>query len=108
MKKILLIFLLCLSSFVEADVHVRGHYRSNGTYVQPHYRSSPNATNLDNYSTKGNVNPYTGKEGTVNPLIYSYSPSSFAPTSAIKKLTPISPNNGPNRFNGIPIYEFSN
>lgn len=50
-----------------AQVHVRGYYRSNGTYVQPHYRSSPNHTKLDNYSTRGNVNPYTGKLGTVDP-----------------------------------------
>jgi hypothetical protein len=26
---------------VEAAVRVRGYFRSNGTYVQPHYRSNP-------------------------------------------------------------------
>ena len=50
-----------------ADVYVRGYYRSDGTYVQPHYRSSPNSTPLDNWSTRGNINPYTGKRGTRNP-----------------------------------------
>ena len=50
-----------------ADVYVRGYTRSDGTYVQPHYRSSPNSTTLDNYSTRGNTNPYTGKRGTVDP-----------------------------------------
>jgi hypothetical protein len=50
-----------------ADVHVRGYFRKNGTYVKPHYRSYPNATRLDNWSTKGNVNPHTGKRGTSNP-----------------------------------------
>lgn len=99
---------MCISSITMADVHVRGYYRSNGTYVQPHYRSSPNGTTLDNYSTKGNVNPYTGKEGTVNPPIYSYSPSSSITSSAIKNLTPITPNNSTNKFNGIPIYELGN
>ena len=108
MKKILLILLLCISNYVGADVHVKGYYRSNGTYVQPHYRSSPNGTVLDNYSTKGNINPYTGKEGTVNPLSYSYSPSISAPASAVKNLTPIVPNSDSNKFNGVPIYEFSN
>lgn len=108
MKKFLLILLICLSSLAVADVHVRGYYRSNGTYVQPHYRSSPNGTALDNYSTRGNVNPYTGKEGTVNPPIYSYSPSNSIAVPAIKNLTPTVPNNGSNKFNGIPIYEFSN
>lgn len=50
-----------------SPVHVRGYYRKNGTYVQPHYRTRPNYTKSDNWSTKGNVNPYTGKAGTVDP-----------------------------------------
>lgn len=50
---------------------VKGHVTKDGTYVAPHVRTSPNSTKLDNYSTKGNVNPYTGKEGTKDP---------FAPT----------------------------
>lgn len=50
-----------------ADEYVNGYTRSNGTYVEPHYRSSPNNTAYDNWSTKGNVNPYTGQEGTRNP-----------------------------------------
>lgn len=52
---------------VSAQVRVKGYTRSDGTYVAPHYRSSPNSTTLDNYSTKGNVNPYTGQVGTRNP-----------------------------------------
>lgn len=44
--------------------HVRGYSKKDGTYVQPHFRSSSNNTQHDNWSTKGNVNPYTGKEGT--------------------------------------------
>lgn len=50
-----------------AAVRVNGYYKKNGTYVQPYYRSNPNSTKLDNYSTKGNINPYTGKIGTKNP-----------------------------------------
>lgn len=50
-----------------AQVHVSGYTKKDGTYVAPHMRSSPNHTKLDNYSTQGNVNPYTGKEGTVDP-----------------------------------------
>jgi len=38
------------------DVGVRGYTRRDGTYVQPHVRSAPNSTRLDNFSTKGNVN----------------------------------------------------
>ena len=47
-----------------ADTYVRGHTRSNGTYVAPHYRSDSNGTVNDNWSTQGNVNPYTGQPGT--------------------------------------------
>lgn len=43
--------------------YVQGYSRSDGTYVQPHYRTNPNNTQLDNYSTSGNYNPYTGKTG---------------------------------------------
>jgi len=50
-----------------ADEYVRGYTHSNGTFVEPHYRSSPNNTAYDNWSTKGNVNPYTGEAGTRNP-----------------------------------------
>lgn len=47
-----------------ADVYVRGYYRSNGAYVAPHYRSDPDGNAWNNWSTYGNVNPYTGKRGT--------------------------------------------
>lgn len=47
-----------------ATTRVKGYTRSNGTYVAPHYKSTPNRSKLDNYSTKGNSNPYTGKKGT--------------------------------------------
>lgn len=46
---------------------VRGHVRKNGSYVRPHRATNRNGTKLDNYSTKGNVNPYTGKPGMIDP-----------------------------------------
>lgn len=47
-------------------VRVKGYYKpSTGSYVVPSYRTSPNKTKLDNYSTKGNYNPFSGKKGTV-------------------------------------------
>ena len=55
------------SSRSAGSVRVRGYKKRNGTYVKPHYRTAPNATKSDNWSTKGNVNPYTGKPGTKNP-----------------------------------------
>lgn len=48
-------------------VHVSGYTRSNGTYVQPYFRTAPNSTNRDNFSTTGNVNPYTGEPGWIKP-----------------------------------------
>jgi hypothetical protein len=43
---------------------VSGYTRKNGTHVAAHYQTNPNSTKTDNYSTKGNVNPHTGKAGT--------------------------------------------
>ena len=42
---------------------VSGYTRSNGTYVQSHVRTMPNNSNWDNFSTKGNANPFTGTTG---------------------------------------------
>jgi hypothetical protein len=42
---------------------VRGYTTKNGTYVAPSYRSKPDGLKFNNYSTKGNANPYTGKRG---------------------------------------------
>ena len=67
-------FLLVLGALVvtgDADAgqgRVRGSInRRTGSYTQPHVRTSPNRTKIDNWSTKGNVNPYTGKKGSRNP-----------------------------------------
>jgi len=67
MKTLILsvIFAVAMSSTIFGQTYVHGYYRSNGTYVQPHYRSSVNATNTDNWSTRGNINPYTGSSGSV-------------------------------------------
>lgn len=58
MRKSLLAGLLMISLFLlpfsaEALVSVRGYYRSNGTYVAPHYRTSPDSTTSNNFSTNG-------------------------------------------------------
>ena len=67
-ESIILLCLLAASGAVIAkDVYVEGHYRKDGTYVEPHHRSSPNSNPYDNYSTKGNENPYTGQQGAVDP-----------------------------------------
>jgi hypothetical protein len=45
-------------------VHVHGYVKKDGTYVAPHDRTAPNKRKNDNWSTRGNVNPETGKPGT--------------------------------------------
>jgi|SRR5438552_3457589 hypothetical protein len=59
--------LLSSAAPVLADTYVRGYTRSNGTYVQPHYRSDADSNPYNNWSTRGNVNPYTGQPGTRSP-----------------------------------------
>jgi hypothetical protein len=54
-------------AFAQTTHSVRGYTRSDGTYVAPHRATNPNDTRADNWSTKGNVNPDTGKDGTVDP-----------------------------------------
>ena len=75
MKKIrtVLVCIIVLSFFIAlfptdsfAYVSVRGYYRSDGTYVRSHVRSSPNALKYDNYS-------WTPSQGL-------YNKSYFAPT----------------------------
>jgi len=54
--------------FAEEDVSVRGYYKSDGTYVQPHMRSAPDSIYNNNWSTYPTVNPYTGQQGTRQPV----------------------------------------
>lgn len=65
--KLSLIVATLISATTHADTKVRGYTRRDGTYVQPHYRSDSNRTKMDNWSTCGNTNPYTGKSGHKNP-----------------------------------------
>lgn len=90
MKKIFLILFLSLFLFVgvaDAAVRVKGYFRKDGTYVQPHYRSNPDGNPYNNYSYPGNTNPYTGETATGDPDTYlknykspSYSYPSYVPT----------------------------
>jgi hypothetical protein len=68
MKTIITTLLAALAisagSLHASDVYVHDYYRSNGTHVDGYYRSSPNDTIRDNWSTRGNYNPYTGQAGT--------------------------------------------
>lgn len=75
MKLILIVSTALLGSFSAAQAQYYGtgsnsnshyvppHNNSNGTYTGGHYQTNPNSTQLDNYGTRGNVNPYTGNTG---------------------------------------------
>lgn len=52
-----------VASAFAGTVKVKGYIKKNGTYVSPSYRTAPNSYKYDNYSTKGNYNPYSGKAG---------------------------------------------
>ncbi len=84
-------------STVTADVYVKSYTKKNGTYVQGHYRSSPDSNFYNNWSTKGNVNPYTGSYGTRVTKPRSYGSSYKLPSSyrSVPKL---------NTFKNYPAY----
>ncbi|WP_072050610.1 hypothetical protein [Pantoea sp. BL1] len=46
---------------------VNGYQKHDGTYVQPHMRTQGNSTQYDNFNTRGNYTPYTGKYGSKTP-----------------------------------------
>lgn len=67
--KALLLFALTLMFALPAQAsdYVQGYTRRDGTYVQPHFKTAPDNNAWNNYSTRGNVNPYTGQRGYETP-----------------------------------------
>jgi hypothetical protein len=65
MKKLTLIVMTValFGSFVNAQTWVDGYTKKDGTYVGGHYRSDRDGTKDNNWSTRGNYNPYTGEKG---------------------------------------------
>lgn len=47
---------------------IKGYTKKDGTYVAPAHAKNPNTSKFDNWSSKGNTNPYTGKEGAKDPI----------------------------------------
>lgn len=100
MKKLLFgLILLTLIPFTvigqnrsSSDVYVNGYVRKNGTVVPGYYRSAPNNTNRDNFSTRGNINPYTKSKGNIDPDNSSRN-STYSYSNGIKTETRVSSNN---------------
>ncbi len=80
-KNVLLaaIALFAVGSQARADDYVRGYYKSNGTYVQPYYRTHADGNFWNNYSTYPNVNPYTGQVGTHHNPPMNYGTTTYVP-----------------------------
>jgi hypothetical protein len=70
MKKAILALVL-LASVITANAqgyhYVRPYYRHDGTFVQGHYQTNPDGNIYNNWSTYPNVNPFTGRQGTIRP-----------------------------------------
>lgn len=88
MQKIILSLILYVFSIgCFSQVKVKGYVKKDGTYVSPHVRSNPDGYKYNNYSSYGNVNPYTGKAGTkggpgssYNYGTYNYKSNSTSPS----------------------------
>lgn len=50
-----------------SDETTSGYTRSNGTYVESYHHTAPDSNPYNNYSSQGNVNPYTGAVGHKTP-----------------------------------------
>lgn len=50
---------------------VKGYYQDDGTWIPAHYRTTPDSTDRNNWTTSGNKNPFTGELGTT-PSVGSY------------------------------------
>lgn len=56
--------LVAAPAFAGGSHYVHSYVRKDGTYVQGHMATNPDGNFNNNWSTKGNINPYTGEEGT--------------------------------------------
>jgi hypothetical protein len=71
----LLLTIAVAPAFAGGSTYVKPHFQKDGTFVQGHQRTNPDATQYNNWSTKGNTNPYTFKPGTVEPApAFSWKP----------------------------------
>ena len=75
-----------------SQTYVSGYTKADGTYVSGYYKTTPNTSNRDNFSTKPNVNPYTNQPGYVQP---DTKPLSTYPTSLYSTPASSQPANSP-------------
>ena len=66
----LLLLLGTVAPLLADDVSVKGYFRNDGTYVQPHMRSTSDSSYNNNWSTYPNTNPFTGQQRTHQPRLF--------------------------------------
>lgn len=67
MKIVIILAMSMMSTFAQAQVQVKGYYKSNGTYVRPHIRSSPDSFKSNNYGPASSSPEYASKGGFASP-----------------------------------------
>lgn len=82
----LVISTVFVGTVLAKDVYVQGYMKKDGTYVQSHHRSAPDGQSWNNYSTSGNINPYTMEPGYKRPSGYG--------GSSLTSPSPYDSNNG--------------
>jgi len=61
MKRPLIAICLLIAGVSSAQQYIQGYCKKDGTCVDGHFRTRPNDTAYDNYSSRGNINPNTGR-----------------------------------------------
>lgn len=67
MKTLILVLLLPILSLAQQSSKVHSYNKKDGTHVESYHRTKADKTERNNYSSKGNTNPYTGKKGYKTP-----------------------------------------
>lgn len=94
MKTLLLLFVIFIPNLGVAQTiqYINPYFRTNGTYVPGHYKTTRDNNIYNNWSTRGNSNPFTGRRGYINPS-NSYNSGSFLrplnPSNYLKPLSPL-------------------
>lgn len=84
------LLLVVVLAFV-ATTAFAGDVYVNGTYVAPHWRSAPDSSYNNNWSTYPNVNPYTGQQGTRAPRVEPFGIQPMQPVQPFGS-QPVTPN----------------
>ena len=48
-------------------IYIDDYTKKDGSFVKGYYRSLPDKNKFNNWSTKGNINPFSGKKGYEKP-----------------------------------------